>query len=51
MLNTVDNLPCADFQNIDTSSTSAKDEFLIFTDLKKTDWLKMLVDCFPVKVK
>lgn len=35
MLNTVDYLPRADLQNIDTRATSAKDVFLIFADLEK----------------
>lgn len=34
MLNTVDHLPGADLQNIDTRATSTKDVFLIFADLK-----------------
>lgn len=34
MLDTVDDLPCADLQNIHTRSTRAKDVLLIFADLK-----------------
>lgn len=35
MLNTVNDLPSADLQNIDSRATGAKDVFLIFADLKK----------------
>lgn len=35
MLNTVHDLPCADLQNIDTRSTSAKDVLFILADLKQ----------------
>lgn len=34
MLNTVDDLPRADLQNIDMRPTSAKDVLFIFADLK-----------------
>jgi len=34
MLNTVDNLPCADLQNVDTRFTSAKDVLFIVADLE-----------------
>lgn len=46
MLNTVDDLPRADLQNIDTRATSAKDVFLVFADLKnqkQTDEVKGMV--------
>lgn len=49
MFYTVDDLSCADLQNIDTRSTSAKDVFLIFADLEnKRDWLKGKSDRFTV---
>jgi hypothetical protein len=35
LLDAVHNLPRAYFQNIDTGSTSAKDELLIFANLKE----------------
>ena len=35
LLDAVHNLPCAYFQNIDTGSTGAKDELLIYANLKE----------------
>lgn len=35
MLNTVNDLPSADLQNIDSRATGTKDVFLIFADLEK----------------
>lgn len=37
MLNTVNDLPGADLQNIDSRATGAKDVFLIFADLKQKE--------------
>lgn len=37
MLHTVDDLPRADLQNIDTRSTGAEDVLFIFADLKNID--------------
>lgn len=37
MLNTVNNLPRTDLQNIDMRATSAKDELLILADLKQSN--------------
>lgn len=34
MFNAVDDLSCADLQNVDTRSTTAKDELLILADLQ-----------------
>lgn len=34
MFNAVDNLSCADLQNIDTRSTATKDELFILADLQ-----------------
>lgn len=45
MLDTVDNLPGADFQNIDTRATSAKDVFLIFADLKNKQTQSFKAQC------
>lgn len=37
MFNAVDDLSCADLQNVDTRSTAAKDELLILADLEQTN--------------
>lgn len=37
MFNAVDDLSCADLQNIDSRSTAAKDELLILADLEQTN--------------
>lgn len=39
VFNAVDDLPCADLQNIDTRSTGAKNVILIFADLKNKNRL------------